>query len=323
MIPKTIAEYEIVEVIGRGSTAQVVKARKHGKDYAIKIFDRFNSGLNLKMHEQEFLLQKKLNHSSIVRVYDYGTTDNCSFIVMDLIHGLDIAKLVRQRGNLAAESVIKIVKELADALGYAKSIGVVHGDIKPSNIIVTDDGSARLVDFGLARISPSWEQTPAPSFLSKEPTSLGTTDFMAPEVLNDGSATWCSDLYSLGVVAYFGLCARLPSDGRTIFTRAKDRIEGKLVPLSSRNPLVSAGIESAIHKALSPDPKSRYSSPEKFYAALIAEEERTQLQKKDESYELREKKSFSTRMDLYRYIVIPIIVAVIGAIAGIGKLLLG
>lgn len=320
MAPKTIAGYEILGVIGRGSTAQVVRARRDGKDYAIKIFDRFTKSLNFKGHEQEFCLQKQLNHPAIVRVYDYGTMDDFSYIVMDLVIGLDMAKMVQQRGNLAPESVIKIVKELASAMEYAKGIGVIHGDIKPSNIIVTEEGSARLVDFGLARIVPSWEETPVSHH---ESTSLGTTDFMAPEVLNDGAATWSSDLYSLGVVAYFGLCARLPSDGRTIFTRANNRIEGKLVMLSTRNPLVSLAVESAIHKALSPNPKNRYRSPEKFYAALISEDERPQLEMKDGPQEVKAQKKSDNRLDLYRYIVIPIVIAVIGAIAGIGKLLLG
>ena len=316
MSSENFGDYEVIEDIGRGSTSRVVRARKDNSEYAIKIFDRFTSTLDFDIHHKEYSILGKLDHPSIVQVHDFGKMNGHSYIVMDLVTGRNMNDLVEMRGTLERGEMLKIAKDISSALDYSRKHGVVHGDVKPSNILVDNSGSAKLGDFGLARISPPLEHmTP----VAGQPTSLGTTDFMAPEVLNDGLATWSSDLYSLGIVIYYGFSGRLPSDGRTIFSRSRDRVEGKLVPLSSRNPLVSNTLESAIQKALAVDPKERYDSCEVFYAAMVASETSSQHR---QSWSPKKEKDFK-RFDYYRYIIVPIVVAAIGAIAAIAKFFFG
>lgn len=304
--------YEVIEDIGRGSTSRVVRARKDNTEYAIKIFDRATSTLDFDVHKKEYSILGKLDHPSIVQVHDFGKIGGHSYIVMELVSGRNMDDLVEMRGTLEKGEMFKIAKDISSALDYSRKHGIVHGDVKPSNILVDSSGSAKLGDFGLARISPPLERM---TRVAGQPTSLGTTDFMAPEVLKDGFATWSSDLYSLGIVIYYGFSGRLPSDGRTIFSRSRDRVEGKLVPLSSRNPLVSNTLESAIQKALAVDPKERYDSCEVFYAAMVASETSSQHGQLRSS----EKEDNSKKFDYYRYIIIPIVVALIGAIAAIAK----
>lgn len=315
-------DYHILKEIGRGVSSRVFSASKGDTQYAVKIFDGFSSRINFEQHRNEYTILKLLDHKNIVKVHKIGKIDDQSYLVMDLVVGDDLADLVRRIGPLEIVRARELAHDVAAALDYARLKQVVHGDVKPSNIIIAKDGRAVLGDFGLARISPPLEHmTPAPGTR----TSLGTTDFMAPEVLNDGVPTWSSDLYSLAAVIYFALSGRLPSDGRTIYSRANDRVVGKIVPLTTRNPLVPSNIAEVVHRGLAPDPKQRFESCEDFYAALtvahtpimtISPEEKIRATTEAGDGE-------SKKFDFYRYIIIPLIVAVIGGIATAAKLLFG
>lgn len=306
MNQELFGDYLITEDIGRGATSRVVRATKDSNEYAIKIFDTFASHLDIEYHRKEYSILQKLHHSNIVKVHDFGTIRGYSYIVMDLIIGENLAELVRHRGPLDISSVINIVRDISDALEYARQSSIIHGDIKPSNILVDKNGKAYLVDFGLAKIAPSLEHM---TKVIEKRTTLGTTDFMAPEVLQDGPSTWSSDLYSLGIVTYFALTAHLPSDRQTVFSRAQDRVKGKIVPVSLRNRLVPTSIEKTVHRAIAIDPRDRFASSKEFYAALIVPQKQV-----SNLYEELVAKTRTYKIDFYRHILIPLLITMIGGV---------
>jgi eukaryotic-like serine/threonine-protein kinase len=323
MISNNIDDYKLLCEIGQGSTSRVYLAEKNNQKYAIKIFDNNNLNDFFHLHVHEYTILKNLDHDSIVKVFDFGTTNNQSFLVMSYIQGSNLENLVQSRGSLTIKEVVKIIKHISSGIDYARQMNVIHGDIKPSNILIDLNGNAQLADFGLAKITPSKDDMKTMAvYKPKDQPVLGTADFMAPEVLNDGPMTWASDIYSLGLVAYYALSGRYPSDGKTIFTRGRDRTEGKIIALSQRNPLINQSLDFAVQKALAVDPKSRYTSAESFYASLITSESPTipdDLSKN--SITKNDNNSKMSKIDIYRYIVIPIAVAIIGGLVALAKVI--
>src|SRR5262249_17526220 len=139
-----------------------------------------------------------------------------------------------------------------------------HRDVKPSNILFSIDGRPVLSDFGIARFLPSREDTTRAGL-----DPVGTSDFMAPETVLEGPATPASDIYSLGMTIYYALSGgALPSDGKTIFTRSRDRVEGKLVPITQRNPSLPDAVNQVFTRALSVKPGDRFASASSMVNSL-------------------------------------------------------
>ncbi|MEO1530364.1 MAG: serine/threonine-protein kinase, partial [Planctomycetota bacterium] len=222
-----IPGYEIRSLIGRGGSGLVYLATQEstGQEVAVKVLHTAEQATEseIRRFRRESQAIGRLRHASIVRILDAGVANQMHFLVMECIDGEPLSQRVGDR-QLSTEQAVEIAIELAEALGVAHASGVIHRDIKPQNIILEQDGTPRLVDFGLAKFeecSLSWTQTGQ---------LVGTLPYMAPEQANGrgeeiGVQT---DVYGLGAVLYFMLCGRPPHEG--------DSLTEMLAMVSQRTP---------------------------------------------------------------------------------------
>ena len=248
--------YEILEVIGVGGMAVVYKARCHrlNRLVAIKVLKD-----ELSMDEEfrnrfhgESQAVAKLNHPNIMSVHDVSTHEGTDYIVMELIDGITLKQYMEKKGTLNWKETLHFAMQIAKALEHAHGQGIVHRDIKPHNVMVLKNGSAKVTDFGIARLM-SQSNT-----LTKE--ALGSVHYISPEQAKGGRVDNRSDLYSLGVVMYEMMTGRAPFDGDSPVAVAIQHINGGATMPSVLNPNIPGGLEQIIMKCMATDPAQRYSS---------------------------------------------------------------
>ncbi len=211
-----LGKYQILGEIGRGGMAIVYKAFDPGlqRYVALKVLSpRLASEENvMRRFEREATTAANLKHPNIVMIYDVSSADGYHFIVMELLEGRTLREEIRATGALPPARVAPIVAQLASALDYAHQQGLVHRDVKPSNIVLGAGDHSTLTDFGLVRAMRA-------SRLTEAGSALGTLDYMPPEQLSGDDVDWRSDVYSLGVVVYESLTGQRRS-ARTRPTRS-------------------------------------------------------------------------------------------------------
>ena len=176
-------------------------------------------------HEELFALRFRdealhsagLNHTNIATVFDYGEDEGVAFLVMELVDGMPLSQLIRERGPLPVDQVRSVIGQCALALGVAHAAKLVHRDVKPANILVREDGLVKLTDFGIARAGDASGHTRAGDL-------LGTPSYLSPEQALGRPATGASDLYALGVVGHEMLCGAKPFDKPTPIATAMSHI---------------------------------------------------------------------------------------------------
>ena len=216
-------------------------------------------------HSRRFLIEAKaagrLNHRNIVGIYDYGEEKGLSFIVMEFVQGKELKSFFAARHPFSMSQIVRLMGELLDALGYSHGRGVIHRDVKPDNIFVTDDGSVKLGDFGIARID-STSKTHAG-------TVLGTPSYMSPEQIRGETADARSDLYAAGVILYQFLVGERPFSGGMVAVMQKVLMEAPKPP-SSHNPSIPEAIDAVVLRALAKSAPDRFASAAEFGRALTA-----------------------------------------------------
>lgn len=252
--------YEILERIGTGGMAVVYKARCHrlNRLVAIKILkpELASDEDFLRRFHAESQAVAMLSHINIVSIYDVCHSDGLDYIVMELIDGMTLKQYMQKRGTpLNWREAIHFITQIVRALGHAHSRGIVHRDIKPHNIMVLRDGSVKVADFGIARLTSAAQAT-----LTQE--ALGSVHYISPEQAKGSYVDGRSDLYSVGVMLYEMLTGRLPFEGETPVFIAIQHINS--IPIAPRelNPDIPEALESIILKAMAPNPDQRYSSAE-------------------------------------------------------------
>src|SRR5512143_1552888 len=208
---KRLGQYLILEQIGKGGMATVFKAEQTslGRVVAVKVLpvNFQNDETFRERFVQEARAVARLNHPHILPVYDYGETEAVAYIVMEYVVG---GTLQSKLGTpLRLDYTAKIVGQIGSALDYAHDCGVVHRDVKPSNIMLRGDGTSLLADFGLAKLTESSRQ------LTHSGIGIGTPDYMSPEQGEGGKVDYRAYLYSLGVVMYEMLTGRVPFTAET------------------------------------------------------------------------------------------------------------
>jgi putative two-component system response regulator len=259
-----LGPYRILERLGRGGMATVYKAHHPALDryVAIKVLPEFfaEDDAYRDRFQQEARSVARLKHPNILNVFDYGQTDEITYLVLELVEGGTLAQILGSPMEL--EDVVRILRPLASALDHAHSQGILHRDIKPSNILIQNDGAPVLADFGLARMASSVRR------LTASGTVMGTPEYMAPEQITGEAIGSASDLYSFAVVAYEMLTGRVPFQADTPGAVLLSHMNAAMPPTHELVGKLSAHVEDALRKGLAKTPGDRYESASQFVAAL-------------------------------------------------------
>ena len=259
-------QYEIEREIGRGGMGVVYLARdvRLDRPVAIKILSPSLSG-DAELHERllrEARTAARLSHPNIVSIYTEGEADGRPFIVMQYVSGASLGDKVRDSGRIAPTDGVRWLRDVALALGYAHSLGVVHRDIKPENILIESSSQkAMLADFGIARVNEA-------SRLTGTGQVLGSVHFMSPEQVVNAPLDGRSDLYSLGAVAFLALSGRLPFPSDAVGAVMVAHVNTQPPHLRDVAPDVPYELAVIVDRCLQKDPAKRYRTGEDLASAL-------------------------------------------------------
>jgi eukaryotic-like serine/threonine-protein kinase len=249
--------YLIERQIGSGGMADVYLATDQslGRKVAIKILsDRYaRDAAFVERFRREAAAAASLRHPNIVTVYDRGETMGTSYIAMEYLDGPTLKEEITRRAPLPEPEAINYATQALAALEAAHRQGVVHRDIKPHNMVLTDEGRLKVTDFGIARAANTQQMTEVGSI-------VGTAQYLSPEQARGLAVGPESDIYSMGVVLYEMLCGELPFTGESAVDIAMKQVSDTPPPLNRRNRLVSPAMEQVVMRALAKDPALRFSS---------------------------------------------------------------
>jgi serine/threonine-protein kinase len=259
--------YEIHRGLARGGMAQVYLARDRSLDRPVAVKElvpEFATDPSfVERFRREAQAAANLSHPNIVGVYDWGTQDGTYFIVMEYVDGPSLSQVIRRDGPIHPRRAAEIASEVAAALGFAHSRGVVHRDVKPGNVLLTGTGQAKVTDFGIARALSSPDEN-----LTQAGSVMGTATYFSPEQAQGLPVDPRADLYSLGVVLYEMCTGRTPFTGDTPLAIAYKHVQDTPPPPESIVPDLPAGMSAVIAKLLSKRPDDRYTSAEDLRADL-------------------------------------------------------
>lgn len=254
--------YELIEKIGAGGMAIVYKARCHllNRYVAVKILrpELVEDEEFVHRFKRESQAAASLSHHNIVNVYDVGQEGDIYYIVMEYVCGKTLKEFVREKGRLESKEAIKIALQIGAALEHAHKNGIVHRDIKPQNILIGDDYTVKVADFGIARAVTSKTVTLAGSNV------IGSVHYFSPEQARGGHIDAKSDLYSLGIVLYEMVTGTLPFEGDTAVSIAIKHIQEKVKPPGELNPKTYKSLQAIIQKSIEKQPEARYQSAEEM-----------------------------------------------------------
>jgi serine/threonine protein kinase/outer membrane protein assembly factor BamD (BamD/ComL family) len=268
-----LGRYEIVRELGKGAMGIVYLAKDPliGRLVALKTIRpaTHSDDDETKEFRQRFIREAQaagiLNHPSIVTVHDIGQDDTgTSFIAMEYVEGQNLKEILAQGRALTYDQIGDIIAQVADAIDFAHSKGIVHRDVKPANIILLDGGRAKITDFGIAKIASSaFSLTSTGQF-------LGTPNYMAPEQIKGAPVDGRTDIFSLGICLYECLTRRKPFGGDSLTSISYKIVHEPFPPLHEINPQIPDGYEDIMSFALAKDPSKRYQRGREFALALRA-----------------------------------------------------
>ena len=249
--------YEIHELIGVGGMAYVYKAydRVEGRWVAIKILkEEFSNNSDfLRRFRNESKAIAVLNHPNIVKVYDVSFGDQIQYIVMEFIDGITLKEYIEQEGTIRWQEAVHFTTQILMALECAHEKGIIHRDIKPQNIMLLQDGSIKVADFGIARFLQSETQTMTDK-------AIGSVHYIAPEQASGDYITDKADIYSVGVMLYEMLTGKLPFVADNAVSVALMQLQAKPVMPRELNPSIPRGLEQITLRAMEKNPVDRFQS---------------------------------------------------------------
>ncbi|TML36216.1 MAG: serine/threonine protein kinase [Actinobacteria bacterium] len=269
--PTAVAgRYELENRLGAGGMSTVFRARDTvlERPVAVKLLAEHlaEDEAFVARFRREALAAAKLQHPNIVQVFDSGEDPESGrhFIVMEYVEGPSCADLLRQHRMFDADDTVRITRDACQGLDYAHRAGVVHRDVKPGNLLVSNEsGTTKLADFGIAKAA---EQTR----ITQVGSVLGTAAYLSPEQASGEEAGPASDIYSLGVCAYQFLAGRLPHEYGSLTELALKQQQDQVAPITDERPDVPAELDRAVRVCLERDPGHRYASALELAEALEA-----------------------------------------------------
>ena len=258
--------YELLEKKGDGGMAVVYKAKDRllNRFVAIKILrpEYIRDPKFIDSFRRESQSAAGLSHPNIVSVYDVGREGNIYYIVMELLDGENLSDLISRKAPLDEKQVIDIARKIASALSFAHKKKIIHRDVKPHNILITDDGTVKIADFGIARAVNS------STIVNNTSTVMGSVHYLSPEQAKGGYVDARSDIYSLGIVMYDMLTGNVPFDGENAVSVAMMHMNEDVPAPSLVNPHISAMMDAIVLKAAARRPEDRFSSADELIEAL-------------------------------------------------------
>lgn len=249
--------YEVINKIGAGGMAIVYKAKDLllNRVVTIKVLrDQFVSDDEfIRRFRREAQSAASLSHPNIVSIYDVGKDGDMEYIVMEYIEGHNLKEIIRDYAPLSTEQTLHLAGQLGEALRHAHEHHIIHRDIKPQNILITEDGRAKVTDFGIARAVSSATVTHTGDI-------IGSVHYLSPEQAKGILSNEQSDIYSLGIIIYELLTGKVPYDGETPIAIALKHLQEQPLPPSKLNPKIEPELEAVIIKAISKSPDTRYVS---------------------------------------------------------------
>lgn len=264
---KAVGDYDLVEKIAEGGMGTVYKAkhRSSGQITAIKVLapHMANNEVLLKRFEKEYNTARQLDHPNIVRALEYGKSEGAPYLVMEFVEGETLGQRISRHGAIPEKEAIRLIAQVAQGLQRAHKGKLVHRDVKPDNILVTREGTAKLADLGLVK------EVEADLNLTRTGRGLGTPHFMAPEQFkNAKNADPRCDIYSLGATLYMMVTGELPFRSQGPLDAYMKKIENKFMPPRELVSSLSERIDWAIRRSMSADPEQRPSTCREFVEDL-------------------------------------------------------
>ena len=258
--------YEITAHLGSGGMAEVYCATdtQLGRNVALKVLhERFAADEEfVERFKREASSAAGLAHQHVVGVYDRGEWEGTSYIAMEFVSGKTLKQVVLEEGPLDPQRAVDLTVQILRAARFAHRRGIIHRDFKPQNVIIDDEGRAKVTDFGIARAGAS--------DMTQTGSILGTAQYLSPEQAQGHAVGARSDLYSIGIILYELLTGRVPFEAESAVTIALKQVSEAPVPPSRHNRQVPPEIESVVLRALAKEPRDRFADADEFIAALEA-----------------------------------------------------